>query len=275
MQAHADDAEAALSLLDLFCDLWTPLPQPRVGLLLSLRGGIDVSAARLRTYTAYFRSVSIHTVRQLATGWPDGCNVQAQETWQAFLKTDYDALMFGEGDSVPVKADFMARLLAEVDALDGQDKHVTGFYVQSLARDRGHINGNLIALRSLARACPEFMQTPPGKEGQWKTAWDHCFREVLIRHGVPSREIFSKHGWGSEKKPFDNPQELFLPFALPEHHPLGPTMEPSYVHGCKRTALAQAAVRRRLLDGHTEPAVYGGLGESPAGVVARKREQHG
>ena len=252
MQMCPADAEAGCGLLDIFADLWEPLPVES-GLLLVVRANVVIPPIRLLRWEKMFRKLHIHVVAAKETGWPQGPNVTARAAWRTFIELgEYEALWLMEPDSVPVKPDFHWRTTSEW-FLRPAGRHVLGFWVQSPAADRGHYNGNMIIARDFAGVCPDFLNAPELSQHPW----DIWHRTALVRHGTPSREIASVHNWGApgSKKLWTDPNMIFLPLELPRHHPLGPLMHPSWLHGVKRTAEAQAAVRARLLPRAVNPAM--------------------
>lgn len=245
VQMCAKDAEAGIALLDLICDLWEPVGVS-ADLMLVLGPGVVIARSKIERWSRYFDGTSLVVCSRPDAKWPVGPNFAARDAWRAFLQQGRcDSLWLIEPDSVPTRFDFFSRVVNEwASRPDG--RHVMGFWTQSPHPTKAHINGNCIIHRRFAEVCPQFLNSPELE----RTAWDHVYREAMCRWGWPSREIASVHGWGENpKKPWTNPDAVFLPLALPAHHPLGETQEFSWLHGTKCWQEAQQAVRRRLLAG--------------------------
>jgi hypothetical protein len=222
---------------------------PHADFMFALRWDCPLPSC-INEITRAFQNVRTFTGRNRISGWPNGCNNLAVETYRHFVAKqqaglwNYSGLWLTEADSVPLTADYLARVHREWVATD---KLVLGCWIGSFPNgnpdgSQAHINGNMVIHHDLARAAPGVLVTPT------PIAWDASHRHELVQHGKPSLTIYSDYQLGDEQKnPWRDCAHLWREIVHHNDHPLrGISYQPAWLHGVK-DGRGLECVRERLL----------------------------
>lgn len=199
LQYWAGDEAKALRLSRLLADL-EPRRREDVVLCFFRRFDLPEDAALwdTRLHCGFkFGTMTARALRE-AVGHPDGCNAmwasgmeQFAEHWRAG-ELHAHSVFFMEADGVPLRADWLDKLLAEHERALEDGKRVTGALTNRGAR---HINGSLIAHLSLWHDRPSLHETPRGQ------AWDMFHAQVLTSEARPTpwmKNVYAAGRWSDE-----------------------------------------------------------------------------
>lgn len=136
-----------------------------------------------------FGTIAIRSERE-GVGHPDGCNELWAGTmdklaalWRAGHLPRHSVFTL-EADGVPLRADWIDRLISAHERTLSLGKRVTGAYMDSYP----HINGSLIAHLSLWFDRPSLHVTPTGQ------AWDLFHAAVLRSEAEPTTWMWNIYG---------------------------------------------------------------------------------
>lgn len=201
-------------------------------------------------YVAKKFPVDVFTCEAMATGWPAGCNKMIGDGYKQALRLGKQRgwfnhpIMFLEADDVPLKKDWIDRIITEWKA---SGKMITGAWL--LRDDCGmeHVNGNMCISSEFWKTCPAILQP------SLKTAWDAALWPSIKPNAAPSREIWSEWGTGRDGRTFGGKDHLFGPkkYRDPNNPLYGYTLQPSLFHGVK-TIEGLKIARQELVDKKTE-----------------------
>lgn len=132
--------------------------------------------------------------RREATGHPDGPGAmwsslmeQLAEAWRAGQIGAHSVFCM-EADGVPLRADWLEKLLAEHERTLEEGKRVTGALTNHGYR---HVNGGLLAHLSMWHDHPSLHETPSGQ------AWDLFHAQVLTSEARPTTWLKNAYGEGA------------------------------------------------------------------------------
>ncbi len=227
MQCWEGDKEMAMKVARLLADMESE-PSKIADVMLSFKEtkpDLDTASYVARK----FGQVHIFQPQRTSKGWPASCNDCFFESYGHFYtncrqkKWDYDVALFIEPDVVPLVKNWIEVLR---DEWYGSGKHVVGaLYVPFSAQSyqRAHINGNLMMGWQFYKDVKGFHSCPV------TIGWDAFWFKELLKHGMPSRFIYSDHARKSITC-----DELFAKKNLPPSHPYLVTgIQPVLFHGIK------------------------------------------
>lgn len=195
LQYWAGDEAKAMRLARLLADLE---PRRRQDVLLCFFRRYDTpeSAALFDARMHCGRKFGTMTIasRREGTGHPRGCN----ELWSSLMEqfaVDWRTGRLGghsvfcmEADGVPLRADWLDKLLAEHERTLEAGRRVTGALTNHSYR---HINGSIVAHFSMWWDRLSLHETPPGQ------AWDMFHAQVLTSEARPTTWMKNVYGAGS------------------------------------------------------------------------------
>ena len=178
--------------------------------------------------------VEVYTSDLQATGWPDGCNKLMAASYKNCIKLarqrnlpiESEYCLFLEADDVPLKNDWINRIMSEY-ALCG--KQILGSWWGDTAGASAHVNGNMCMRLDFWRTCQEILN--PRKRQAWDTGLWHYIKPCA----APSREIWNDWRLGYHDNPWRGVEALWEPksFADPQNPLYGEILSPCLFHGCK------------------------------------------
>lgn len=198
LQYWAADEVKAMRLARLLADL-EPRRRTDVTLCFFRRFDTSESAALFgtRMHCGYKFGTMAMQARREGTGHPDGCNAmwsslmdQFAGAWRAGSLGAHSVFCM-EADGVPLRKDWLNRLLADHQRTLEAGKRVTGPEMNRLR----HINGSIIAHLSMWWDRLSLHETPPGQ------AWDLFHAQVIGSEARPStwmRNVYGAGNWSDE-----------------------------------------------------------------------------
>ena len=248
MQFCKLDEEPAYELIKLMTDVVVAngKGQAPVDLMLATRFDTTINMEKAMYAAKAFRAIRTYTCPSQVTGWPDGPNALAYGVYRYFAsqctskRFKYEAIFLMEPDSVPLRLDFIDRIVSEWHS---HNRAIMGFHVKP-DKAIGHINGNMIIRNDFGNICRKFGSGPLGH------AWDDRFKKELVGNAFPSKEIYSDYRIGTPENPWRGRDSLFgLRGAWPDHpHANDGQWLPSWLHGVKCWKEAHVCVREELLN---------------------------
>ena len=195
IQYYDSDEAKALRLARLLADIE---PARRANVTLCFFRRHDTPESRLLHDTRMHCGFKFGTMtiasRRSGTGHPHGCN----ELWSSLMEQFAASWRLGqlsahsvfcmEADGVPLRADWLDKLLAEHERTLEAGKRVTGALTNHGSR---HINGGLAMHLSCWLDHQSLHQTPPGM------AWDMFHAQVLTSEARPTTWVKNVYGNGN------------------------------------------------------------------------------
>lgn len=234
VQYWMGDEPRALALARLLATLERgDAPRADAHLVLARRVDCPVSPEAERTVDRARRAFgSVHLLRSARpeTGHPDGCfglwAGAAEGLYQMLVNgvlpwTTARHAFFCEADGVPLRVDWLNRLIEAHDLTLAQNRRVTGAVMDW---PYPHVNGNMIMDLQVFADYPSLRECPPG------VAWDLHHGPILLREARASHVI--RNDCGSRD---------WTPGTL-----RCVATQSAWHHGCKDDTVLQFA--RRLLD---------------------------
>jgi hypothetical protein len=199
LQYWAGDEARALRLVRLLADI-EPRRREDVYLAFCRRHDLEEESAaayQARLHCGFKFGVMALRSPRPGAGHPHGCNElwagimdELARAWSGGL-LDAHSVFFLEADAVPLRADWLDRILGDHARTLAAGKRVTGPIMNRLP----HINGALAAHLSLWLDRPSLHQTPP------EQAWDLFHAETLLAEARPTAWIKNIYGacrWSPE-----------------------------------------------------------------------------
>lgn len=180
LQCHPGDADQALELVKLICDI-EPERRSDVEFCISHRRGTDLQLVELMSMYAAQKFEKRHTIQGMgfATGWPNGSNQLWTETMMRCHilyregKTKSKSVLTFEPDCLPMRKDWLNELFKEEKQMLGNEKMCRGHIVEEGKR---HINGNAIFDIGIMKRYSQLHSA--GNSG-----WDWFHAELLLSIG--------------------------------------------------------------------------------------------
>lgn len=190
LQCYPGDMNTALELTQLICDLEKERREGTEFFLIYRR---DCPYQIKNHFEAIagqkFDRVAARQARNFATGWAEGCNLLAGDSFMemTLLRREgicqNEAFLLFEPDCIPLCADWLDRLSAEWERVKALGKEAFGHW-HDLPNDGLHMNGNAVF------RCDYYEFHPDMIIGSGLQGWDYFYRHKILAISIDSNLIY-------------------------------------------------------------------------------------
>ena len=247
LQFWEGDKAQAMALARLIADLQAH-PRNDVTFLFTARFDASHDSATIEYVKKKFNVATFKTTR-MATGWPDGPNQMAGESYKfccdsyhrGTIRDPHRFVLLMEADCVPLRASWIDELIGEFTRAN---KMAGGAWLEVGDAGCRHINGNMMLDLTFGGRC-QMLFFPPHRGG-----WDAILAQHIMPYAYPSRLIWSDYRLGTSDNPWKGCDYLWAPKRYgsprnPFHHI---DLFPCWYHGVKGLD-ALTCVRNKLIPG--------------------------